>query len=91
MTLIRIRLTADDFRTLVTGGEVTFDDSDIVRSKGVELRPGSDDGVSIILEDMGWSQMADILQEVWPIWPIEPKELDDDKLGNFEDAPERKP
>lgn len=65
MTLIRIRLTADDFRTLVSGGEITFDQGKIVRSKGITLKSTIDDGVSIILEDMGWPDMAAIIKEVW--------------------------
>ncbi len=99
MTTIRIKLTADHFRTLVTGGEVNFDEKDIVRSKGIELKPTTDDGVSIILEDMGWPNMAAIIEEVWhgdaesqAIKARDWKILHDDSLWNLGDqSPERKP
>ncbi len=65
MTQIRIKLTADNFRTLVSGGEVTFDESYIIASKGITLTSGVGDGVVIILEDMGWRDMAAIVKEAW--------------------------
>ncbi len=65
MTQIRIKLTADNFRTLVSGGEVTFDEGDILRSKGVTLTSGVDDRVVIILEDMGWPHMAAMIKKAW--------------------------
>ncbi|KKN78110.1 hypothetical protein LCGC14_0353370 [marine sediment metagenome] len=69
MTQIRIKLTADDFRTLVTGGEVVLDDTG-----RMHVAASIDHSVHIILEDMGWVAMAAIIEEVWDVWPIEPKE-----------------
>ncbi len=74
MTKMRITLNRDDFRTLVSGGEVTFDQSDLVLSNGITFEPASDDGVKIILEDIGWPNMAAIIEEAWHVWPIEPIE-----------------
>ena len=62
MTLINIQLTGNHFRTLVSGGEVSFDESDIARSLGITLEPGIEDKIAIILEDIGWEEMVSIIE-----------------------------
>ncbi len=69
MTKIRIKLNKDDFRTLVSGGEITFDDTG-----RMHVAASIDHNVTLILEDMGWPDMAAIIEEVLHTWPIEPIE-----------------
>lgn len=69
MTTIRITLNKDDFRALVNGDEITIDDTGRMR-----VAASIDHSIHIILEDMGWPDMAHIIEEVWHVWPIEPIE-----------------
>ena len=95
MTQIRIKLRAHHFRTLVSGGEVTFDESDITRSKAITLQPSMGDGVVIILEDIGWDVMTAIIERERTDPAIEARNLkilNDDSVWNQDDQPpERKP
>lgn len=65
MTTIRIQLTADDFRALVSGKPLVFDERDMIRTRRFSFGPSHDHSVNIILEDMGWPDMAAIVREVW--------------------------
>ncbi len=78
MTTIKIKLTRDNFKALISGLPVKFDQSDIVRSEGIYLKSSPDDAVEIILEDIGWPIMTTIIEEAW-------------QGSDSSDAPERKP
>ena len=74
MTAIRITLTADDFKTLISGKSLVFEEREAIKTRRFSFGPSNDHNVALILEDMGWADMATIIQEVWQVWPIEPIE-----------------
>lgn len=64
MTQVKIRLTEQNFRDLVSGYEIVFDDEDFRRSDRVSIKGANQDSIHIILSDIGFDHMAEIIEEV---------------------------
>lgn len=64
MTQIRITLNKDDFRALVSGKEISFLERVAIKTRRFGFGPSSNNDAHLILEDMGWRDMAAIIEEV---------------------------
>lgn len=64
MTTIRIKLSRDDFRALVSGKEISFLEQVAIKTRRFSFGPSTDNNVHLILEDIGWRDMAAIIEEV---------------------------
>ncbi len=62
MTSIRIHLTADNYRTLVSGQSLVFEEREAIKTRRFSFGPSKDHRVELILEDIGWEQMASIIE-----------------------------
>ncbi len=78
MTTIRITLSRDDFRALVSGKEISILEQVAIKTRRFGFGPSSDNDVHLILEDIGWRDMEAIIEEAW-------------HGSDSSDAPERKP